>query len=40
MTPGCLQGITILTDDIAAEVKRLEAQGIRVGAVRQQEWGQ
>lgn len=39
MPPGSLQGVTILTDDIEAEVNELNQKGITTGEIDQQPWG-
>lgn len=39
MPAGCLQAVVINTDDIAADIKKLEANGITAGKVDETPWG-
>lgn len=39
MPPGCIQGLVISTDDIAAEIERLKTMGIEAGSIDETPWG-
>ena len=39
MTPGCINGFVIKTDDIEADIKQLAEKGITAGPAQRSPWG-